>query len=601
MTKRRRRAGLLALARSTGHAECRSEAPAPRRRGTAVGLALLVCVATLLPAPAAARWWTPDGTWNFDIVNVFVPSTMVQGESTTLTVSIKNVGHELGTVSVYLGVQRPVGDKEYFGPRKIFDIAVGETKTLSWLYTPSAGPGQYVVDFDVYNPPESHMFDTTGFVHNMTVTAGPQSDPTANQSSPSSDAVTVEVGTSQTFVAMLDDVDCDLNSAEWYRETEPPSGAGILLKGDPAPEGCSASTTWTGTFPTTGTFELIVIVFDDRNDGAHVGRTSWVVTVTSAGGGGTPTECTESADGTTLRFSGYDWKIKTGNGLGPWLNNWRRENVRCEADGLHLQIAYRGGMWTAAEVTTLTYRGPGHYEFKVSGTPLDSLPHTRVVLGLFNYPPAEFGNDRDGTNEIDIEFSKWGDPNREPGQYVVFPADPRLKGQYASSRFFFDQTAPSTTHRFNWQSDQIIFESFFGTQQVAHRYAPLDYQSRIPQVPLPIHINLWLYRGPDEENPVPDSAIVGATTEIVIQSVSWQPAATPARFRLPALPLGLRSTSTLEPNLALISGGRSRSTKLTAAALFMVASSPCGEGRSRNASALRRQPHRGWSPVSPAT
>ena len=488
-----------------------------------------------------ARWWDPDGTWNFDIVGVSIdPPTVAQGDSVTLTVSVKNVGNEIGTVSVYLGIRTPVGgEPEYSGPRKIFDIAVGQTKTLSWLYTPSAGTGQYRVNFDVYSPPETHMFDTTEFAHSFTVTPGPASDPAASRSSPSSAAVTVEEGASQTFVANLYDADCDLNYAEWYLENEPPSGPGTLVEEDLAPEGCSGSTRWTGTFPSVGTFEVIVVVYDSRNLGDHIGRTSWVVTVTSAGGGQTPQECSKSADGTFLRFSGHDWDIKNVS-MGPGPNNFRENNVWCEADGLHLRIISQGGTWTTAEVTSRTRRHFGHYEFKVSGDALDSLPHDRVVLGLFNYPPEEFGANRDGNNEIDIEFSKWGDPNREPGQYVVYPAAPALKGQFRSQRFRFTQSASTTTHRFTWQSNHVTFESRqAGTQIAAYRYDPDDYLDRIPQLALPVHLNLWLYRGPDPNNPVPLSSIVGAETEIVIESFTWQPEAMPTSLRLPLpLPLG---------------------------------------------------------------
>lgn len=484
-----------------------------------------------------ARWAYPP--WDFDIVAVSVsPSTVEQGESVTATVSIKNTGSEVGTVSVYFGVQTPAGGPEYSGPRKIFDIPVGETRSLSWPYTPSAGTGQYWIDFDVYSPPETHMFDTTGFVHSLTVTSSAsQSDPTATRSAPSVTMVTVEEGASQTFVANLYDPDCDLHATEWYLEDEPETGTGTFLDGDDTLEGCSASSSWTQAFPSEGTFEMIVQVYDSRYSGEHMDQTSWIVTVTSEDPGEEPQECVKT--GNSLRFSGYDWEVKDRVG-GPGPDNvFDPENVWCDANGhLHLKIENEGGVWTTAEVNTLESFGFGHYEFKVSGDALNAF-HDRVVLGLFNYPPA--GQDKDGWDEIDIEFSRWGIPGRQPGQFVVYPAWPSYRYDYWRYLFHFDQTATTTTHRFSWQSDHVTFESIQGPGQSDHyRYAPTDdFQRRIPQTPLPVHINLWLYRLDENQQTIPQSAIVGADTEIVIEDFSWHPEAMPTSFRLP-LPLPVR-------------------------------------------------------------
>lgn len=502
------------------------------RKGTAAGLALLVGLAILIPLPATARW--AYGQWDFDIVDVSMsPSTLAQGNSTTLTVSIKNVGTEIGTVKVYAGIEKPDSLREYLEPHTIFDIPVNQTRSTSWTYTPSAGTGQYWVNFDVYSPPETHMFDTTGFVHSLTVTSpSSQSDPTATRSSPSTAAVTVEEGASQTFVANLHDADCDLGSTEWYLENEASSDPGLLVKEDFAPEGCSGSSSWTGTFSSQGTFEVIVIVYDSRG-APDVGKTSWVVTVTPAGTGGEPEECIK--DGNSLRFSGHDWVIKDRFG-GPGPDNlFDPDNVSCDENGrLHLRIRNQGGVWTSAEVNTTESFGFGTYEFKVSGDALGTF-HDRVVLGLFNYPPA--GVDKDGWDEIDIEFSRWGNSAREPGQFVVYPAYPSFRHVFASSRFRFDPTLSTTTHRFTWQSDRVTFESLIGSQQFDWPYQPEEPQRRIPQTLLPVHLNLWLYRGPDVDNPVPDSQIVGAETEIIIEDFSHTVAAMPASFRFP-FPLG---------------------------------------------------------------
>lgn len=479
----------------------------PKR--TAVGLALLVGLATLIPAPATARW--AYGSWNFDIVDVSVnPSTVAQGNSVILTVSIKNVGAEIGTVKVYAGIEKPSGLREYLQPHTIFDIPVGQTRSTSWSYTPSAGTGQYKVDFDVHSPPETHMFDTTGFVHSLNVVGGPN-DPTASRSSPSSSSVSLQAGDTQAFEASLSDADCDLNYAEWYLD-------GSLVKVDASPTGCGSLTNWTGTFSSTGTFEVAIVVYDSRNHPDHVGWTNWFVSATS-GDPGTPGDC--SISGASLHFSGRDWEIREEQG-GPGNNTWKANNVQCDAEGyLVLKITQQNGVWTTAQVKTTQALGFGRYEWNVRG-PVDDL-NRNVVLGLFNYGGV------DNEDEIDIELTRWGNENNPNGNFVVYPN--RVGPGFKKSEFEFDLLAGDrSTHMFSWQRDRVSFQSLEGARPLGSwTFAPPEFGTLIPQDPLPVYINLWLTVGYQPAEPL--------QTEIVIESFSWQPEGIPTSLRLP-LPLG---------------------------------------------------------------
>jgi len=112
-----------------------------------------------------------------------------------------------------------------------------------------------------------------------------------------------------------------------------------------------------------------------------------------------------SAKATTLRFSGYDWTVKAGNGLGPGPCNWSDSNAWVDSDGaLHLKLTKVGGTWYCAEIESVQRFGFGEYQFWVEGA-IDALD-PNVVLGLFNYPPPAVGPD--GTNEIDVELARWG-------------------------------------------------------------------------------------------------------------------------------------------------------------------------------------------------
>ena len=97
--------------------------------------------------------------------------------------------------------------------------------------------------------------------------------------------------------------------------------------------------------------------------------------------------------------------------------------------------------------------GFGRYQFWTVGR-VDRLD-PNVVLGLFNYPTPDVGPD--GTNEIDIEFAKWGKPEAPMGNYTVCPAREELRR--ANKRFSVELKGEYTTHRFIRNSTSVTFQS----------------------------------------------------------------------------------------------------------------------------------------------
>ncbi|MCF3639164.1 glycoside hydrolase family 16 protein [Rhizobium sp. TRM95111] len=224
-----------------------------------------------------------------------------------------------------------------------------------------------------------------------------------------------------------------------------------------------------------------------------------------------------SAVAKTLRFSGYDFVVRAAGKGGPGPNNWDPANAWLDKQGrLHLKLDKRGGRWFAAEVYTKKRLGFGTYEFKVSGR-VDKFDRN-VVLGLFNYPPADVGEDT--TNEIDIEFARWGRKTNAIGNYSIWPAESGV--DYTTKSFDFTlNSGAASTHSFDWRSRAIDFLSREGHRtdkgRVIHRwtFAPKQYRKRIPQDPMPLHINLWAFQGtpPSDGKPV----------EIVIDSFRFTP------------------------------------------------------------------------------
>lgn len=202
---------------------------------------------------------------------------------------------------------------------------------------------------------------------------------------------------------------------------------------------------------------------------------------------------------TTLQFGGYTWQVRPPGKGGPGPNLWNPGNVWVDKAGLHLKISrVRNGdrtEWQCAELNTVQALGMGTYEFQVFG-PIDRLDQN-VVLGLFDYPTPDIGPD--GTNEIDIEFARWGRPELPIGNYTVYPASGK-RGPEDHHAFSFTMRGNITTHRFIRSSSSVGLESFQERQtdrdgQIANWLYQAADKRFIPQAPLPVHINLWLFQG----------------------------------------------------------------------------------------------------------
>ncbi len=186
---------------------------------------------------------------------------------------------------------------------------------------------------------------------------------------------------------------------------------------------------------------------------------------------------------TEITFAGYNWMVKdSGCGtLDPGSNYFShsKENVWVDDQGrLHLKIAHRCDKWFCSEVVLDASLGYGTYIFTTDGR-VDLLD-PNVVLGLFTW-------DTDAPHhhyrEIDIEFSRWWDPD-EPNnaQYVVQPWD--TPGNMFRFKVDMDgQPDEITTHEFTWLPDRIDFLSYFG-----------DFTSSPPASDI---IESWSYTGDD--------------------------------------------------------------------------------------------------------
>jgi hypothetical protein len=119
-----------------------------------------------------------------------------------------------------------------------------------------------------------------------------------------------------------------------------------------------------------------------------------------------------------------------------------------------------------------------------------------VVLGLFKYPTPDVG--ADGTNEIDIEFARWGRATANNADYAVFPqAPPCVQGD--NIEFMVALKGSYKTHRILWQRTQVGFQSLNGHRDDDNN----EFESCIcslrcppdPATASPVRMNLWRFAG----------------------------------------------------------------------------------------------------------
>ena len=217
----------------------------------------------------------------------------------------------------------------------------------------------------------------------------------------------------------------------------------------------------------------------------------------------------------TIRFSGYEWKVKSSDGrVGPGPNYFSAsdDNVAVDAQGrLHLRITNRAGRWSCAEVISQESFGYGVYRFYVD-TNVDQLD-PRIVLGLFTWSDEPAYHHR----EIDVEISRWNDANNKNGQFVVQP----YTQPENIVRFPIPTGLSGSTHSFTWEPQRVFCQSVKGLsphqasqEDVIHQHT---FTEHIPRAGGEnARINLWLIGGRPPIN--------GQETVVIIRQFEFSPA-----------------------------------------------------------------------------
>jgi hypothetical protein len=251
--------------------------------------------------------------------------------------------------------------------------------------------------------------------------------------------------------------------------------------------------------------------------------------------------------GRTVDFGGRTWRVKGPGyyGPGPNLFNDAANSVWVDAGGdLHLTLQNIGGNWYSTEVVTEQTLGYGDYILTTVGR-LD-LIDPQAVLGIFLW---QYGPCWDpgylwwnAFNEIDIEYSRWGNPTQDIAQFVAQPWD--WPGNRV--RFDYDFTdGEVVSHAMRWLSDRVeyrVWRGGSGDETPANLIQAWTYTG--PHISRPeqprMHLNLWKLEGApaqDQEVVFRDFTFVpaGAVSAVADGSGRPAPAVSPSRM-LPAAP-----------------------------------------------------------------
>jgi hypothetical protein len=229
-----------------------------------------------------------------------------------------------------------------------------------------------------------------------------------------------------------------------------------------------------------------------------------VIAVATTHGGERP----QRAPDKTLNFSGYEWVVRSvPSDRGGTTNAYDPANAWTDSNGaLHLRIARSADKWTCAEVRLTHSLGYGSYRFVVRET---SHLEPALVLGLFMWDDREAGQNH---REMDIEITRWGDPDSKNAQYVVQPF-------YVPAnvhRF----TAPQgrLTHSIRWEPERVSFRTTRGSEpnRSADVIAEHVFTSGVP-TPGGETVRMNLYVFGNAESPLQNEA------EVVIEKFEYFP------------------------------------------------------------------------------
>jgi hypothetical protein len=154
-----------------------------------------------------------------------------------------------------------------------------------------------------------------------------------------------------------------------------------------------------------------------------------------------------------LRFSAYDWQVRTiAADIGGVNNLFDPENAWTDPGGaLHLKIKKKDARWSCAHLTLAHSLGYGTYILTVRDTAQLDPP---VVLSMATFD--DWGAEQH-YREMDVELGQWGDAsNKNNAQFAIQPF--YVPGNVAP----FHTPAGPVTYFLHWESGRASFKAVRG-------------------------------------------------------------------------------------------------------------------------------------------
>jgi hypothetical protein len=210
-----------------------------------------------------------------------------------------------------------------------------------------------------------------------------------------------------------------------------------------------------------------------------------------------------------LKFSGYDWEVRTiASDMGGMNNLYDPDNAWTDASGaLHLQIKKKAGRWACAEIFLNRGLGYGTYEVTVRDT---SHLEPAAVFSMFTF--EEWANE-ENYRAMDLEISRFGDAaSKNNAQYVIQPF------YIPGNLFAFNVPSGTLTHLMHWESGRASFKTFRGRSSGvgARVVSEHEFTSGVPSAGQ-ARIRLILYVVASNKNPLQKGS------EVVVERFEYLP------------------------------------------------------------------------------
>ena len=210
-----------------------------------------------------------------------------------------------------------------------------------------------------------------------------------------------------------------------------------------------------------------------------------------------------------LKFSGYDWQVRTiASDRGGTNNLYDPENAWTDSSGaLHLQIKKKSGRWSCAEVVLNRSLGYGTYAVTVQDA---SHLEPAAVFSINTFD--DWGGDQH-YREMDVEVSHWGNPaNKNDAQYGIQPF--YVPGNVSP----FKMPSGTLTHTMRWESGRVSFKTVRGASATGEGPSVSEHQftSGVP-TPGQEKVQLFFYVVASDKSPLQKGG------EVVVEKFEYFP------------------------------------------------------------------------------